>query len=150
MLEARKVHIQGLTAVGRLTKKEKRLNNKFSQSSSPSNYQYASRSYRCSVCGQPAGIPISTGEKTFMLCDKCNEIFFMDLTSSEDKMQRLTDAREICRQESISVGFALNIIKGRYSLQEAKRRYGLKKREESGKSVDFYSVGKRMPGGYRG
>lgn len=52
------------------------------------------------------------------------------------------------QKNDISIGLALNVKNGKYNLAEAKRRQYLKNREKNGKSVDIYTVGIRMPGGF--
>jgi hypothetical protein len=44
--------------------------------------------------------------------------------------------------------YALNVVVGRYSIKEAKRRYKIKKREKVGKSVDVFDLEKILPGGF--
>ena len=92
---------------------------------------------------------ISSNDKPCYLCSYCDDYFFGDLTSAEAKLDRLIEAMKIAQEKYIDLGFALNVARGRYSLREAKRRHNLKHRELSGKSVDIFAVGKRMPGGYR-
>lgn len=103
----------------------------------------------CAVCGRPAKMFLSRGNEIMMLCKECNKHFFFDLRSNETKKDRLIEAKNLCREEGLTKGFALNVIIGRYTLQEAKRRCRLKERERSGKSVDFYALGWRRPGCYR-
>lgn len=89
-----------------------------------------------------------TGDRELFLCSSCDVDYFYAL-SPDDKVDRLIQAMKMAQEKNISLGYALNVLNGRYSLQEARRRQRLKDRERSGKSVDIFVVGRRMPGGYR-
>lgn len=104
---------------------------------------------RCAVCGCRPNIFIKTQDKPCFLCFYCDNYFFDDLLSPEAKLERLISGMKISQENRIELGFALNVARGRYSLREAKKRHALKHRENSGKSVDIFVVGRRLPGGYR-
>jgi hypothetical protein len=57
-------------------------------------------------------------------------------------------AREIAEKHNIGIGFARNVVTGRYSLAVAKKQDRLKKLEGDGKSLDAFSVGRRLPGSF--
>ena len=92
---------------------------------------------------------IPTGDSTCFLCSYCDRYFFADLFTAEAKLDRLIAAMKIAQEKGIALGYALNVVCGRYSLREAKKRSRLKDREKEGKTVDIFVIGKRMPGGYR-
>ena len=103
----------------------------------------------CAICNCRPDLTLTTAGKGCYLCSYCDSYFFDDLFSVEAKLDRLVDGMRLAQEKRIDIGFALNVLKGRYSLSEAKKRHALKHRELTGKSVDIFTVGKRMPGGYR-
>lgn len=54
--------------------------------------------------------------------------------------------RDIMREHKLDFGFAANVYKKRYSIDEAKRRQYLKNKEKKGQSVDLYACGRRLGG----
>lgn len=104
---------------------------------------------RCAVCGRRPNIFIATQDNPCFLCSSCDNYFFDDLLSLEAKLERLISGMKMAQEKQIGLGFALNVVKGRYSLRQAQKRHALKQREKEGKSVDIFTVGKRMPGGYK-
>ena len=54
----------------------------------------------------------------------------------------------LMREYKLDFGFAANVYKKRYSLEEAQRRQRLKNREKAGRSVDAYDCGKRLSGSF--
>jgi hypothetical protein len=54
----------------------------------------------------------------------------------------------IARDHKLFVPHAINVAKGRYSIDEAKRRGRLRRKVQEGKSVDAFSIGKRLPGSF--
>ena len=103
---------------------------------------------RCQICKKPTRWKLSLNEPQIFVCRDCVQQFFGEFQPDSEKVQTLLDAMLLAQENSLSLGLALNVINARYSLEEAKRRQHLKNRERSGKSVDIYTVGKRMPGGF--
>ncbi len=56
--------------------------------------------------------------------------------------------REIAEKHGISSGYARNVVSGRYSLEFAKKQSRLKKRQGDQKSVDAFSIGRRLRGSF--
>lgn len=60
----------------------------------------------------------------------------------------MISARQIREKHGISRKNAIHVAAGRYSLTLAKRQDSLRKREMEKKSVDAFSVGRRLHGSY--
>ena len=102
----------------------------------------------CQICKRPTVCILASENAKVYLCRDCSSHFFPDFLSKNEKFQLLFDAMLLAQKNNISTGLALNVKNGKYSLKEAKRRQYLKNREKAGKSVDIYSIGIRMPGGF--
>ena len=105
---------------------------------------------RCCICHRPAEILVcndsDTASSTFWVCNQCN-IYFLQ-KKYIDKISTLENAFELSEKENISIPYAINVVLGKYSIREAKRRFKLKKKEKEGKSVDVFDLGKIVPGNF--
>lgn len=72
----------------------------------------------------------------------------LDLLRKQERSDLSKKARDIAEKHNISLGYARNVATGRYSLAVAKKRDRLKKRERDGKSLDAFSVGRRLRGSF--
>jgi len=88
------------------------------------------------------------GDKEYAICRTCNEYLLNGLYDFE-KERILRSALELSEKDNILIPYAINVVRGKYSCREAKRRTRLKKMENSGKSTDIYSMGRRSPGSFR-
>lgn len=104
---------------------------------------------KCRVCHCAIPKNALCGKEELYLCPDCDERFFSDLYTDEEKIDRLIVGLTISQANNMGIGLALNVARKRYSLEEARRRQWLKDRERSGKSVDVFTVGRRLPGGYK-
>ncbi len=59
------------------------------------------------------------------------------------------EAMTLAQNENLTIGIALNVVRKRYSIHEAKQRMRLKRRVKQGKSVDVYNLGRRLHGSYK-
>lgn len=101
----------------------------------------------CFICRDRASIKISYDEGTLYLCERCDVNFFNDLFDYA-KIERLREALIIAQTEKVSLGLALNVVRGRYDVKEAKRKQKLKERERLGKSVDMFVSMVRRSGSF--
>ena len=60
----------------------------------------------------------------------------------------LIKALKVSEEEKLYLPYALNALRGRYTLQEARRRTRLREREQLGKTADLYNLGQRVPGSF--
>lgn len=107
---------------------------------------------RCCICKRHTcddmfGVSNGSGD-IYFFCRKCNKFFFKGLYYFE-KGPILIKALKVSSEENIYIPYALNAIRGRYTLKEAKKRTRLREREQQGKSTDLYNLGKRTPGSFR-
>ena len=101
----------------------------------------------CFICRDRASIQIPYDEGTLYICERCDVNFFNDLFDYA-KVERLREALIIAQTEKVSLGLALNVVRGRYDIKEAKRKQKLKERERLGKSVDMFVSMVRRPGSF--
>ena len=73
------------------------------------------------------------------VCVACDHRFFSDLHNDKDKIDRLVKAMLLSQKSKISIGKALNVLRGKYSLQEAKERE---------KDLDIFIGRRRRPGSF--
>ncbi|WP_279076822.1 hypothetical protein [Bilophila wadsworthia] len=73
-------------------------------------------------------------------------IFFYDLKTISEKLQRYAVAKELVLKLKITLRVALGVAKGTRSLQHEVQKKRLKEREASGKSNDAFCVSLRRKG----
>jgi hypothetical protein len=71
-----------------------------------------------------------------------------DRLKKQARPQFSKKTREIAEKHGISIESARKVVRGRYSLEFAKKQQRLKKRQGEGKSVDAFTVGRRLPGSF--
>ena len=100
--------------------------------------------HRCHVC-QMYTASLRIGGDIY-ICDDCNMIFFYDVKTISDKLQRYAVAKELVLKLKITLRVALGVAKGTRSLQHEVQKKRLKEREASGKSNDAFCVSLRRKG----
>ena len=60
----------------------------------------------------------------------------------------LAKALQLAHKDKIHPPYAINAVRGRYTVREAKRRTRLREHETRGQSVDMFDLGHRMPGDF--
>ena len=105
----------------------------------------------CCICHRIAHIKIANNfEKdgqAFFVCNECNRFFLKGL-GADERVKTLQKAFELSDKQKIHLPYAINAARGVYTLQEARRRTRLLRREQRGKTSDLYSLGRRMPGNF--
>lgn len=81
------------------------------------------------------------------VCGGCNRMFFRERLREEIPII-LEKASEIARTNSLTLGYAINVAKGKYSLEFAKRQAKLKEQEERGYGDSLSKRGSRAPGSF--
>jgi hypothetical protein len=108
--------------------------------------QYSSAPGKCLVCHRVVtGHHPVFGEHS--MCGVCHRRQLRNLMPAQ-RGPAVERGLAISLQHKLSAGLALNVATGRYSVEEAKRRMRLIKREQDGLSNDAYSVGGRVPGSF--
>ena len=106
---------------------------------------------RCCICRRLARVVVikaaESHETIYFVCRECDRLFLQGLYDFE-KGAVLIKALKVSEEEKLYLPYALNAIRNRYTLQEARRRTRLRKREQRGKTADLYDLGQRMPGSF--
>ena len=106
---------------------------------------------RCCICRRLARIVVirasESREGIHFVCRECDRFFFKGLYDFE-KGTILIKALKVSEEEKLYLPYALNALRGRYTLQEARRRTRLREREQLGKTADLYNLGQRVPGSF--
>lgn len=108
---------------------------------------------RCCICGRRAEITIADKDKqgapTYSVCSYCNGKVLGRLYVYE-KWFVLNQALPLFEKEkNIHRPFLINVVRGKYTLQEARRRTNEKNRKLEGRSQDIFDVGRRVGGSFR-
>jgi hypothetical protein len=109
------------------------------------------RPQRCSICSRRRMCKYfwsAVGQGNgYLVCYECRSGVLKNLLPSEIAAV-IKRALIIARVYGLFVPHAINVAKGRYSIPEAKKRGKLRRKVLDGKSVDAFSVGKRVPGSF--
>lgn len=89
------------------------------------------------------------GQKQYWVCADCDSLLLHGLWH-EEKGAIVAKALQLAHESKIHPPYAINVVRGRYTVREAKRRTRLRERERRGQSVDMYDLGHRMPGDFEG
>jgi len=84
----------------------------------------------------------------YEVCYSCIDFLLKDKYEHEISII-IEKAINISKENDIKMSYAINSAMGRYTIQEAKRRTKLRRREISGKSNDIFDNGRRLPGNFR-
>jgi hypothetical protein len=106
---------------------------------------------RCCICRRHTRVIVirasESHEAIYFVCRECDRFFLKGLYGFEKGLV-LIKALKVSEEEKLYLPYALNAIRNRYTLQEARRRTRLREREQLGKTTDLYNLGQRMPGSF--
>ena len=106
---------------------------------------------RCCICHRLARVVVirvsDSHEAIYFVCRECDRFLLKGLYDFE-KGTVLIKALKVSEEEKLYLPYALNAIRGKYTLQEARRRTRLREQEQLGKTADVYNLGRRMPGSF--
>lgn len=91
---------------------------------------------------------LTIDNQLYDICYSCIDFLLKDKYDYEISII-LEKAINILNENDINISYAINSAMGRYTIQEAKRRTKLRRREISGKSNDIFDNGRRLPGNFR-
>ena len=107
----------------------------------------------CCICHRSAAAQYvcdaEMGGQQYWVCSECDSLLLRGLWR-EDKGVILAKALQLAHEDKIHPPYAINAVRGRYTVREAKRRTRLRERELRGQSVDMFDLGHRMPGDFEG
>lgn len=114
--------------------------------------EYYPQKNKCLVCSRNIKCKsfqnLSIDNQLFEVCYSCIDFLLKDKYDYEISLI-VEKAINIARDNDVKMSYAINSAMGRYTIQEAKRRTKLRRREMSGKSTDIFDNGRRLPGNFR-